>query len=71
MRNVKAPLDIAFIDDDGQIVDIQRMEPYVLGAAREIYYSPPGPVAAALEARAGYFAEHGISAGSWRVEVGQ
>lgn len=69
MRNVKAPLDIAFIDGDGLIVDIQRMDPYVLGAAREIYYSPPGPVTAALETRAGYFTDRDISAGDWRVEV--
>lgn len=71
MRNVEAPLDIAFIDGDGLIVDIQRMDPYVLGAAREIYYSPPGPVVAALEARAGFFSEHGVSADGWRVEAGR
>lgn len=66
MRNVKAPLDIAFIDDDGVIVDIQRMLPYVVGARHHETYSPPGDVAAALEVHAGYFDEHGISAGDWR-----
>jgi len=71
MHNVKAPLDIAFIDGGGAVVDIQRMEPYVAGAARQVYYSPPTPVAAALEARAGFFAEHGIHAGGWRVAVRQ
>jgi len=67
MRNVKAPLDIAFIDEDGLIVDIQRMEPYVLGAVDQPTYSPPGPVSSALETRAGYLAEAGITAGSWTV----
>lgn len=68
MRNVKAPLDIAFIDADGNIVDIQLMKPYVLGAKRHKTYSPPGEVAAALEARAGYFASQQITEGNWRVE---
>lgn len=68
MRNVRAPLDIAFIDGDGLIVDIQRMEPYVLGAAEDTYYSPPGRVAAALETRAGYFSEKQITAGNWRIK---
>lgn len=68
MRNVKAPLDIAFIDRDGVIVDIQRMEPYVLGATRHQTYGPPGEVVAALEARAGYFKDQGIDEGAWRIE---
>jgi len=68
MRNVKAPLDIAFIDADGVIVDIQLMQPYVLGAKRHKTYGPPGEVAAALEARAGYFASQRITEGNWRVE---
>lgn len=68
MRNVKAPLDIAFIDGEGAIVDIQRMEPYVLGVRQHETYSPPGDVAAALEVRAGYFAEQGITTQGWRRE---
>jgi uncharacterized protein len=68
MNNVKAALDIAFIDAGGVIADIQRMEPYVLGARHHQTYSPPGEVAAALEVRAGYFAEQGITEGDWRVE---
>lgn len=68
MRNVKAPLDIAFIDTDGVIVDIQRMEPYILGAKQHRTYGPPGEVAAALEARAGYFAEQRITGRAWRIE---
>lgn len=68
MKNVKAPLDIAFIDRDGVIVDIQRMEPYVLGAKHHETYSPPREVAATLEARAGFFAGQRVTAGDWRVE---
>jgi hypothetical protein len=68
MHNVKAPLDIAFIDGAGNIVDIQRMEPYVLGAKQQPLYAPPGPVTAALETRAGYFDEQRITAGNWRLE---
>jgi len=67
MRNVHAPLDIAFIDEDGMIVDIQRMKPYVLGAEEHPTYGVPGPVRAALETRAGYFDDRGIKAGSWTV----
>ncbi|MBS1270784.1 MAG: hypothetical protein MAG794_01752 [Gammaproteobacteria bacterium] len=68
MRNVKAPLDIAFIDESGSIVDIQRMEPAVLGTARHRYYSPRRPVAAALETRAGYFIEQRITVEQWKIE---
>lgn len=68
MRNVKAPLDIAFIDAAGAIVNIQRMEPYVLGATDNPTYGPAAAVATALEVRAGYFAENRISEGEWRVE---
>lgn len=68
MRNVWAPLDIAFIDPNGVVMDIQRMEPYVRGATEETYYSPPGKVAGALETRAGYFAAQEITAGDWKIE---
>ncbi len=63
MRNVYAPLDIAFVDADGRLVDIQRMEP-----GRRLYASP-APVRFALESRAGFFAAHGISAVSGRLIV--
>ncbi|MFZ0488322.1 MAG: DUF192 domain-containing protein [Arenicellales bacterium] len=69
MHNVEAPLDIAFVDPHGVILDIQRMEPYTLGATHYRYYSPPGEVMAALETRAGYFEEKGITAGDWSVKA--
>ncbi|HSH42374.1 MAG TPA: DUF192 domain-containing protein [Arenicellales bacterium] len=71
MRNVKAPLDIAFIDADGVIADIQTMQPYVLGARQHRTWGPPREVTAALEAKAGYFSGLQISAGDWTVELVQ
>jgi len=68
MRNVWAPLDIAFVDREGVIVDIQHMEPYIRGSMKETFYSPPGKVAAALETRAGFFSEQHLTAGDWRIE---
>ncbi len=67
MGNVYAPLDIAFIAADGRVVDIQLMQPYVVGSRDRPLYGPPVPVTAALEAREGFFRDHGITPGSWRV----
>ncbi len=54
MRNVHAPLDIAFIRADGTFVDVLRMDPGL------DLYGPDAPYAFALETRAGWFAEHGL-----------
>lgn len=67
MRNVHAPLDIAFIDSTGLVIDIQTMHPYVLGARDHPLYSPPSPARAALEADVGFFESNGIEAGTSRV----
>lgn len=58
MRNVIAPLDIAFIKADGEIFSIMRMEP-----GPELY-GPGEAFKYALEAPAGFFAQRGISTGS-------
>jgi|GEM_PF-262452 len=58
MRNVVAPLDIAFIKEDGEITSIMEMEP------GPKLYGPDGSFKYALEAPAGLFAKRGISAGS-------
>ena len=63
MNNVVAPLDIAFIDEMGQITDIHLMETYRLLDLKKPTYSPSKPVRYAFEARAGYFAEHDIKVG--------
>ena len=59
MRNTFIPLDIAFISETGEIVDIQRMEPLdesvnYISAKRALY---------ALEVNAGWFAKNNIAVG--------
>jgi len=65
MWNVPASLDIAFARESGRIFSILRMEP----GTREVY-GPMGWFRYALEARAGFFKEQGISIGhSMRLET--
>ncbi len=59
MRNTFIALDIAFIDADGRIIDIQRMAP--LDETKS--YLSPAPVPYVLEVNAGWFAQHGIKVG--------
>ena len=58
MRNTFVPLDIAFMDTDHRIVDIQQMEP----ETDELTVSA-APAMFALEVRAGWFEEMGIQEG--------
>jgi uncharacterized membrane protein (UPF0127 family) len=60
MRNVHAPLDIAFLDATGLVVDIQTMDTYVLGARNNPLYSPSTRSKAALEADVGFFEQQGV-----------
>jgi len=57
MRNTHIPLDIAFLDENMSILSVQTMEPET-GSARH-----DGPVKYAIEARAGWFDEHGVKVG--------
>lgn len=57
MKNVDYALDLMLVGADGQILDIQRMHP---GSK---HYGIKTPVRYALEARAGFFTERGITAG--------
>ena len=50
MKNTLIPLSIAFIDDQGRIVDIQDMEPQSLAP-----HCPTAPVTQALEMDQGWF----------------
>ncbi len=59
MRNTFIPLDIAFIDANGKIIDIQRMTP--LDETKS--YQSPAPVPYALEVNAGWFEKNGIKIG--------
>jgi uncharacterized protein len=58
MRNTKIPLSIAFIADDGKIVNIEDMK-----AMTENNHCPVAPIRYALEMNQGWFAKKGISAG--------
>ena len=58
MRNTLLPLSIAFIDDDGTIVNIADMQPL-----DETSHCSARPVRFALEVRQGWFAKRGIKAG--------
>lgn len=60
MRNTFIPLDIAFISNDGVIVDIQQMKP----VDESVLYTSSAPALYALEVNAGWFERHGIAIGA-------
>ena len=59
MQNTYIALDIAFIDQDQRIVDIQAMEPQ----SSDLHESP-APALFALEVPQGWFAARGIGVGA-------
>lgn len=59
MKNTLLPLAIAFLADDGSIVDVQEM-----AAGSEASHCPARPVRLALEMNAGWFARRGLGSGS-------
>ena len=59
MRNTLIPLSIAFVADDGTIVNIADMQ-----ARSEASHCSTKPVRYALEMRLGWFAKRGFKAGS-------
>ena len=63
MKDTFIPLSIAFIGEDGAILDIQDMKPL----SRELH-RPPGPYRYALEVNQGWFGRNGFAVGD-RVEV--
>jgi hypothetical protein len=58
MRNTELPLAIAFIDDDGKIVNIDEMKPQT-----DDNHCPSRAVRYALEMNTGWFSQHQIAAG--------
>ena len=58
MRNTLLPLSIAFLDDDGTIVNIEHMAPKT-----EDSHCPAKPIRFALEMEKGWFAKKGIGPG--------
>ncbi len=59
MKNTLLPLDVAFITDNGTIVNTGRMKPRTLDA-----HCSKTPVRFVLEMNDGWFAKRGIAAGS-------
>lgn len=59
MKNTFIPLSIAFIDEEGRILNIEDMVPQ-----SETTHWSKGPARYALEMRKGWFAERGILAGN-------
>jgi len=59
MRNTILPLSIAFLADDGTVVNIADMQPQTLDS-----HCSTQPVRYALEMNQGWFAKRGIKAGS-------
>lgn len=63
MKDTLVSLSIAFIAEDGTILDIQDMEPL-----SEDKHRPPAPYRYALEVNQGWFEERGFGTGD-RVEI--
>lgn len=63
MRNTPLPLSIAFLDDDGRIVDIAQMEP-----RSDDSHCPSRAVRFALEMEQGWFTRRGIARGARLVQ---
>jgi uncharacterized membrane protein (UPF0127 family) len=59
MKNTLLPLDVAFVGDDGTIVNVDRMKPQTLDP-----HCSTKPVRFVLEMNEGWFAKRGITAGS-------
>lgn len=59
MRNTLIPLSIAFIDDDGRIVNVEDMQPQT-----EDSHCSAKPVRFALEMEQGWFRKRGLAGGS-------
>lgn len=68
MKNTLIPLSIAFIDEDGQVLQILDMQPCTADPCEIYTPDPAGPYLYALEANIGYFDDHGIGPG-WSVEL--
>lgn len=62
MRNTHIDLDIAFVNEDREVLEVLRME-----ANTDTIHRPADPYLAAIEAPAGWFEDHGIGPGA-RVE---
>jgi uncharacterized membrane protein (UPF0127 family) len=60
MKNTRIPLSIAFIDNQGRILEIRSMKPF----DETLIWSVSNAVAYALEVNEGWFDRHGIQMGT-------
>jgi len=67
MQNVRAPLDIAFFDHEGRLLQWMKMETYT-ETSRPLY-GPDQPFQYALEARPGFFAANNILSTDSRMKM--
>lgn len=58
MRNTTLPLSVAFLDEDGTVINITEMAPQ-----SDAGHCAAAPARYALEMNAGWFEQHGIGAG--------
>ena len=58
MKDTSIPLDIAYISDKGEIIEIKQLEPYSLSSVVS-----SKPAACALEVNRGWFDSNGIKPG--------
>jgi uncharacterized membrane protein (UPF0127 family) len=58
MRNTLIPLSIAWLDQDGTIVDIQDMQPL-----SDDVHTPAAPYVYAIETNQGWFESNGVGVG--------
>jgi len=58
MKNTSIPLDLAYLDENGQIKDIFELDPF-----DETIIASKEPVRYALEVNRGWFKKHGVSIG--------
>ena len=63
MRNTSIPLDIAFLNEDGTIESIQKLEPF-----NPIPVAPYGKIRYAVETNQGWFAENNVVVGDKLLE---
>jgi uncharacterized membrane protein (UPF0127 family) len=63
MKDTLIPLSIAFVAEDGRIVAIEEMSPCEEQDPCPTWDSGGRPYTLAIEANAGWFAEHGVAVG--------
>ena len=59
MRNTRIPLSVAFIDNEGRVINVEEMK-----AQTDDNHCAAKPARYALEMNAGWFSRHGIGAGA-------